>query len=204
MVCLSLETSQTKTSFWSLHKIWYCYFMLSGFHKHNTLIFSQYFSPSQSWEILGISLVILLHLLRHGSSIPKRKNIRKAFLFFSTTLILKNTYCSSSSILSPCYFPRSDVILLLHTSAGEGNAHGFDRVTTHHRLCLLPLRLLANIHQVNGEHQPIAKINVPWNLWQIPDHKSHASFEPVIECLATLCWIKLVKFRSSNNGMKTT
>lgn len=149
-VCPSLENSQIKTSFWSLQKIWYCYFMLSGFHKHNTLIFSQYFSPSQSWEILGISLVILLHLLWHGSPIPKRKNIRKAFIFFSASLILKNIYCLSSSIPRPCYFPRSDVILLSYTSAGEVNAHGFHRVTSCHRLSLLPLRLLANSHQVNG------------------------------------------------------
>lgn len=135
--------------------------MLSGFHKHNTLIFSQYFSPSQSWEILGISLAILLHLLWHGSSIPKRKNIRKAFILSLSSFILKNIYCLASSIPSPCYFPRFDVILLSYTSAGEGNAHGFHRVTSCHRLSLLPLRLLANFHQVNGAASAHCQDNCP-------------------------------------------
>lgn len=178
---MSLETSQD--IIWSLHKVWYCYFMLSGFHKHNTLIFSQYFSPSQSWEILGISLVILLYLLWHGSPIPKRKNIRKAFIFFSTSLILKNIYCSSSSIPSPCYFPRSDVILLPYMSAGEGNAYGFHRVTSCHRLSLFPLRLLANFHQVNGAASAYCQDNCPLKFMEIRDHKSHQSFKP------KSCWV---------------
>lgn len=157
--------------------------MLSGFHKHNTQTFSQYFSPSQSWEILGISLVILLHLLWHGSPVPKRKNIRKAFIFLSTSLILKNIYCLSSSIPSPCCFPRSDVILLSYTSAGEGNTHGFHRVTSCHRLSLVPLRLLANFHQVKGPPSAHCQDNCPLKFMEIPDHESHAFFK------TNSCWV---------------
>lgn len=56
-----------------------------------------------------------------------------------------------------------------------------------------------------GHHQPIAKITVPLNSWKflIMNH-THPLKQTVVECLAALGWIKLVKLKSSNNGKKTT
>lgn len=177
--------------------------MLSGFHKHNTQTFSQYFSPSQSWEILGISLVI--HLLWHGSPIPKRKNIRKEFIFFSTSLIWR-IYIAClppyqalvtfpDLMLSYCHTHQlGKAILMVFT----GSHHVTDWVWSHWGCWQTSIKW-------KGHHQPIAKITVALNSWKflIMNHM-HPLKQTVVQCLAALSWTKLVKLRSSNNGKKTT
>lgn len=152
--------------------------MLSAFHKHNTLIFSQYFSPSQR-EILGISLVILLHLLWHGSPIPWRKNIRKTFIFFSTSLILKNIYCFPSSIPSP--FPD---LMFSYCWTRQRRQHSWfleGHIISHTKPA--PTELLANCTKWRGQH--CQENTSEWGKFLITNHR-HPLNPAAVECWAEL------------------